>query len=57
VFNPVLQADKFDKQREYQRRWIPELDSDDYPEPIVDLKKSRQEALDAYDVVKRASGR
>lgn len=57
VFNPVLQADKFDKKRTYQLKWVPELDSDDYPEPIVDLKQSRQEALDAYDVVKRASGR
>jgi deoxyribodipyrimidine photo-lyase len=57
VFNPVLQAEKFDKHREYQLKWVPELDSDDYPEPIVDLKRSRQDALDAYDVVKRSSGR
>ncbi|MFP7834266.1 cryptochrome/photolyase family protein [Marisediminicola sp. LYQ134] len=53
IFNPVLQADKFDKSRRYQSKWIPELGTDDYPEPIVDLKKSRQEALDAYEVVKR----
>lgn len=57
VFNPVLQADKFDKKRVYQLRWVPELDTGEYPEPIVDLKRSRQEALDAYDVMKRASGR
>ncbi len=54
IFNPELQATKFDAGREYQRKWIPELDSDDYPDPIVDLKQSRREALDAYDAVKRA---
>lgn len=56
IFNPVLQADKFDKKLEYQRRWIPELGTDGYPEPIVDLKASRQEALDAYQTVKQAGG-
>ena len=55
IFNPVLQADKFDKARAYQRRWIPELESGGYPEPIIDLKASRQGALDAYEAVKRAA--
>ena len=54
VFNPELQAKKFDGDRKYQLKWVPELDSDDYPEPIVDLKESRRDALDAYDVVKRS---
>ena len=54
VFNPVLQADKFDPDRKYIRRWVPEFDSPDYPEPIVDLKQSRTEALAAYDAVKAA---
>jgi len=53
VFNPLLQGDKFDGGGEYRQHWIPELDTDDYPEQIVDLKQSRQEALDAYDVVRR----
>lgn len=63
VFNPVLQGQKFDPRGEYIARWIPELahldahgrlepwtvgDSGGYPAPIVDLKRSRQEALDAY---------
>jgi deoxyribodipyrimidine photo-lyase len=56
IFNPVLQAERFDPHRDYQRRWIPELGTADYPEPIVDLKRSRQDALDAYAVVKRQSG-
>jgi deoxyribodipyrimidine photo-lyase len=53
VFNPVLQAEKFDADRDYQRRWIPELDTDAYPEPIVDLRSSRAEALEAFEQVKR----
>ena len=47
VFNPVLQASKFDPRHEYIDRWIP---TDELrPEPIVDLGTSRREALAAYD--------
>ena len=49
VFNPVLQADKFDATGEYRARW---LTAPEYPEPIVDLAQSRRDALTAYDVVK-----
>lgn len=53
VFNPVLQAQKFDKQGRYIRRWVPELESGEYPpEPIVDLGQSRRDALAAYDTMK-----
>ena len=55
VFNPELQANKFDPHGEYQRRYVPELGTDEYPDPIVDLKASRAEALEAYEHVKRAS--
>ncbi|WP_420810057.1 cryptochrome/photolyase family protein [Glaciihabitans arcticus] len=54
VFNPILQEEKFDKGRRYVRRWVPEIDSPEYPEPIVDLKKSRNDALAAYEAVKAA---
>lgn len=54
VFNPELQAKKFDGRGDYQRRWIPELGTPSYPQPIVDLGESRKEALAAYEVVKRA---
>lgn len=57
IFNPELQANKFDKHRNYQRQYIPELDTDDYPAPIIDLKASRAEALQAYEHVKRAGVR
>jgi deoxyribodipyrimidine photo-lyase len=54
VFNPVLQAEKFDQHGEYIRQWVPEVDSDDYPEPIVDLAQSRRDALAAFEHVKAA---
>ena len=54
MFNPELQREKFDPNGDYVRRWVPEWDTDDYPEPIVDLGETRRAALAAYDVVKRS---
>lgn len=55
VFNPELQAAKFDPDSQYIRRWVPEYGTDDYVEPIVDLAASRREALAAYEVLKAAA--
>ena len=53
VLNPMLQAEKFDPQQEYIKRWVPELCTPDYPsEPIVDLTASRDKALQAFDELK-----
>ncbi|WP_431804340.1 cryptochrome/photolyase family protein [Microbacterium sp. bgisy203] len=51
IFNPELQAQKFDPQGLYVSEWAP--DSADR-EPIVDLAETRRAALDAYEAVKRA---
>ncbi len=48
VFNPTTQIQKFDDQHRYIKRWIPELNSLDYPTPMVEHKFARQRALDAY---------
>ncbi|MGW9182711.1 cryptochrome/photolyase family protein [Agromyces sp. NPDC055661] len=56
VFNPELQATKFDPHGVYVQRWVPEAGTDDYPEPIVDLKETREAALAAYEHVKAARG-
>ena len=48
IFNPETQAKRFDPQGEYVRRWAPALSAP----PIVDLKESRQAALDAYAEIK-----
>jgi deoxyribodipyrimidine photo-lyase len=54
VFNPVLQAAKFDPDGEYVRRWVPELGTPDYPEPVVDLAASRTAALAAHERMRRS---
>lgn len=54
IFNPVTQAKKFDPEDVYIRRWIPEYGTPDYPAPIVDLKSTRQDALDAYAAIKES---
>ncbi|PWC06212.1 cryptochrome/photolyase family protein [Mycetocola zhujimingii] len=54
IFNPELQAKKFDPHGEYVRQNVPEWGTDAYPEPIVDLAVTRKAALAAYDVVKRS---
>jgi deoxyribodipyrimidine photo-lyase len=51
IFNPTLQADKFDKAREYIDRWVPP--DRQLTDPIVDITMSRARALDAYDRMRR----
>jgi len=48
VFNPRLQTEKFDKNLEYIKKWIPELNSFDYPQPIVDHDFARKRVLEVY---------
>ena len=48
VFNPTTQGEKFDPDGAYVRRWVPEVDDDDYPDPIVDHARERKEALRRY---------
>ena len=48
VFNPTLQTEKFDKDLEYIKKWVTELNSLDYPKPIVEHDFARKGALDAY---------
>jgi deoxyribodipyrimidine photo-lyase len=61
LFNPILQARKFDPDGEYVRRWVPELrdvPTEDifepwdaapgYPRPIVDHAAERRVAIERY---------
>ena len=48
IFNPYTQADKFDKERKYIRKWVPEEGTADYPGPIVDHKMARERCLGTY---------
>ena len=48
VFNPTLQTQKFDKKLEYIKKWVPELNSFDYSEPIVNHEFARKRVLEVY---------
>jgi deoxyribodipyrimidine photo-lyase len=48
IFNPQLQAEKFDPENQYVKTWIPELNSKGYFPPIVDHKLARERAIKAY---------
>jgi deoxyribodipyrimidine photo-lyase len=48
IFNPSEQLKKFDPEKQYTNRFIPELNSSSYPKPIVEHKFARDRALQAY---------
>ncbi|HEX5002381.1 MAG TPA: deoxyribodipyrimidine photo-lyase [Bacteroidia bacterium] len=48
IFNPAEQTKKFDPELKYIRKWVPELDSFDYPDPIIDHKFARERCLQVY---------
>ena len=50
IFNPTTQQQKFDKDFEYIRKWVPEFDSKTYPSPIIDHKFARERALNRYKI-------
>lgn len=48
IFNPFTQADKFDPKKAYIEEYVPEWNSEIYPEPVVDYKESRKKCLDFF---------
>lgn len=48
IFNPEEQTKKFDKDNKYIKKWIPELHTSNYPNPIVDHKLARENCLKVY---------
>lgn len=48
IFNPIEQLKKFDKNRVYVKKWIPELDTVAYCDPIIEHKQARVRALKTY---------
>jgi deoxyribodipyrimidine photo-lyase len=48
IFNPSLQAARFDPQDAYVARWCPETPMEGYPPPIVDHAEQRERALAMY---------
>ncbi len=54
IFNPTTQAEKFDKNLIYIKKWIPELNSFNYPKPIIKHEIARNRVLEVY---KKAVGK
>ena len=48
VFNPTLQTEKFDKDLQYIKHWVPEYDSFNYVAPIVQHEVARKRVLEVY---------
>lgn len=48
IFNPYSQQEKFDKNFEYIKKWVPEYGTQEYPDPIVDHKQARNRCLETY---------
>ena len=48
IFNPTEQIKKFDKDLKYIKKWIPELETKMYPEPIIEHKYARERCLKVY---------
>lgn len=48
IFNPTSQIEKFDKDRSYIKKWVPEWKSTSYPEPMVEHTYARTRCLAAY---------
>jgi deoxyribodipyrimidine photo-lyase len=52
VFNPLLQARRFDRDGAYVARWLPEPYGGTRPVPMLDHFEARDRALAAYEAVK-----
>ncbi|PIS11106.1 MAG: deoxyribodipyrimidine photolyase [Bdellovibrio sp. CG10_big_fil_rev_8_21_14_0_10_47_8] len=55
IFNPLAQADRFDPDREYINKWVPELDTQKYPKPMLEHSVARDRALRAFSLALRES--
>ena len=48
IFNPISQIQKFDKNHEYIKKWVPGYQELTYPQPMVDHKMARERCLETY---------
>ena len=48
IFSPEAQREKFDKNNEYIKKWVPEFGTFQYTRPIVDHNAARQRCLAVY---------
>ena len=48
IFNPTTQAEKFDPQSFYIKKWIPEYGTKSYAPPMLDHAFARERCLQTY---------
>jgi len=48
IFNMDEQTKKFDPDFRYIKKWVPELGTSSYPQPIVEHKFARNRAIETY---------
>ncbi|WP_179334583.1 cryptochrome/photolyase family protein [Winogradskyella costae] len=48
IFNPTTQIQKFDKNHNYIKQWVPDYQELTYPQPMVDHKTARERCLETY---------
>ncbi len=48
IFNPMEQTKKFDPNYEYIKKWVPEFNTANYVQPIIDHAMARNRTLAAY---------
>ena len=57
VFNPALQADRFDPDGEYVGRWIPERTGGNYAERVVDHDEARAASIAVWRSLRKRGER
>ena len=48
VFNPWTQTERFDKEKQFIKYWVPEVGTNEYPKPMLDHKMARERCLSTY---------
>jgi deoxyribodipyrimidine photo-lyase len=56
IFSPEAQREKFDKDFNYIKLWIPEFGTANYPKPIVEHKFARERCLATYGKALKKEG-
>lgn len=50
IFNPTTQIEKFDEQKSYIKKWVPEFGSSRYVKPMVEHTEARERCLSAFSL-------
>jgi deoxyribodipyrimidine photo-lyase len=48
IFNPTLQAQRFDPDEKYIRQWVPEVGTSSYPRPMIAHDFARKRAIETF---------